>query len=160
MESHLSQDKPVKTDDQQKCGDFCLVCFSKVDRSKLPKQRSLLSSNLNVIFLLRKVLQVPSELLIGNFKKCGSPAYWISLCENCSQLTGQAMEHHLQILNLVNQLRSILKLITDKIRYSSVLSTETFISYHAQDEKGSMQEKRLDILKRTREFVTNCELIN
>ncbi len=145
---------------EEKLGDFCLVCFSKVDRSKVPKQNSLLSNNLNVIFILRNLLQVPSEILIDNFKKCGSPAYWISLCENCSQLTGQAMEHHLQILELVNQLRSILKLFTDKMNESSVLLDRTLSSFQdnlRDDKKKSMQEKRLHILKRTREFVTNCK---
>ncbi len=159
----LPSDKLVEIKCAEQLEDFCLVCFSKVDRSKLPKQNSLLSSSLNVIFLLRNLLQVPSEILIGNFKKCGSPAYWISLCEKCSELSSQAMEHHLQILKLVNQLRSLLKLFTDKMNQSSVLLDRTLSSYQddlKDDKMKSMEERRLSILKRTREFVTNCKPIN
>lgn len=132
-----------------KGGDLCLVCCLEVPINQVNKKErptNLLSSNLKVMFLFKNLLQVPEEQLLANMRKYGDPINWITLCKHCHQLTSEAMERHLQILTLVNQLRSILKLIVRKTRDSNHVKVQQH-----------RNKKKTEIWRWTREFVMNCK---
>ncbi len=82
----------------------------------------LLSSNLEVIFILRKLLEVPGVHLENHLKECGTdPEDWIRLCDKCTELTRNARKLDAEIKKLEKQLRCVRNEVVDKMissRYS------------------------------------------
>lgn len=94
--------------------DLCFVCCSRVQvsRARVNCKNKLLNNNLRAVFLLRNLMQVPRCQLEENLKKCGNPENWVRLCEQCTQLTSEAMELHQKIVK-------IRQLILEKTKSSS-----------------------------------------
>jgi len=96
--------------------ELCLVCCSDIKSDN--NNRQLLSSNLNVFYLLRKVFKVTGIQLKNSLINCGNPAEWIQLCDKCSELTRQAEDLFGKLKCIERELNSIEQLIRDKARIS------------------------------------------
>jgi len=96
--------------------DLCVVCCSKLKSDNINSQ--VLSGNLNVFYLLRKVLQVPDNELKKNLISCGNPAEWIRLCAKCGELTRQAEELYRNLRTIERELNCVENLIWHKARLS------------------------------------------
>lgn len=137
--------------------DLCVVCCSKVKSLTLTgDDLDELDKNLDVIFLLKNLMQVPDILIKNNLKECGNPQDWgISLCEPCRKLNGEARCLHLEILNLGRKLEAIQKLVLDKTRLSILPSSPHFpVSFNDDKDKQCQKE---EIWRRARYFVANCK---
>lgn len=137
----------------------CLLCCSGVNSNQKPVKESndpgLLSNSLSVIFLLKKVLQVPDIQLQNNLQECGNPDQWIILCDQCADLSRKAKELHSQIVKTARQLRITENLILDKVK-NSPAAPEGFT--HGQSTAHPESPSRTKIWRSTREFITKCEL--
>lgn len=109
---------------------LCLICSSKDccpqnkngDYFNSPNgdNNTDISQQLNVIFLLKKLLQVPTVNLEKYLVKFGSPTNWqVSLCEQCTQLVNQAKDLHLLILENTAKLKRVQKVIVDKVKFQN-----------------------------------------
>ncbi len=102
----------------------CFLCCSEADIStnenKLGNDLSVLESNLNAIFILRNLLQVPSSQLESYLIEDGrNPEKWITLCAQCTQLTRRAKELDQNIKRIEKELRIIQSQVLSKIRKST-----------------------------------------
>lgn len=135
---------------------LCLICCSNVDTNKNHEssKTELISKNVQVIFLLRNLLQVPSFQLERNLKEYGNPETWICLCEQCTRLITQALDLHFQVIKITKKLKSLKKLIVTKTRSSSASATLT------HNNSSRLYSKGKEIWKSTRKFVFNCKLFS
>ncbi len=115
--------------------DQCFVCggvlASIVNSSlnwrarKTGASAALLENNLDVIFLLRNLLQVPGIQLEAQLKECGAnPEDWISLCYQCTQLIKKARELDEELRKIQKHLKSIQNKVLDKIRAGDLRTTD------------------------------------
>ncbi len=101
----------------------CLLCgtLSTENEEIKTSAKKFLGSNLDVVFVLRNVLEVPRIQLESQLKKCGgdNPENWIRLCETCSQLTRTGRKLNEEISKLENQLEKVKKQATQLIKNST-----------------------------------------
>lgn len=91
----------------------CIFCYAEIPPQCFPKQppdimamalsdslepemrdlttcqvqkKDLLSQNLDVIFILRKIFKVPSTQLSSYLKSCPDIGNWITVCVNCDKV--------------------------------------------------------------------------
>jgi len=139
---------------------LCLICGSSVSQLDNTKSANVsgISQQLNVIFILRNLLQVPNHQLHKFLTKCENPENWISLCDDqCSQLIQEAWDTHLQIVKLSRKLKGYQKLTVGKVKSSSNTSPDGIDRDDDGNERSSVANKLL-IWKETRKFVRNCKL--
>lgn len=97
-------------------GEFrgCLICLEpctvkkcdvEVIKDKEPEICTGHNEELNLMFILKKVLNVPSELIARNLIKHGSPSEWgISVCGSCklTYLERYGWSDFIKIFNFVH----------------------------------------------------------
>lgn len=137
------------------------MCCSK----EIPKSENTnrIVTNLNVFFLLKTLLQVPNNQLETNFKDVGNPEDWVRLCNQCSHLTEQANKLYCKIVKAEIELKSVRKLIVEKIKSSHIglISGDNggnvYESRLVKNQDSEKYGKRQTIWESTREFTTTCK---
>lgn len=134
---------------------FCFICGSKEclpnennnfcsDTENTDNYSSAISQQLNVIFILKHLLQVPSSSLQTYLVKLGNPTKWqINLCSHCTQLINQAKDLHFLILKISSKLKNVQKEIVDKAKLHSA----------SPDNLDHLNNNL--VYKETRQFVEN-----
>lgn len=142
---------------------LCLFCWSEVtsptenvysSNSFLNTDSSLLSKNLEVIFILRNLLEVPSLHLENQLIDCSSdPCDWIKLCDQCTQLTRKARELDQKIKKIEKQLRCVRKQVVEKIRSYNCSQED----YDDLKQKAYLGRNSLTFEEKIRSFVKTCK---
>lgn len=98
----------------------CFVCCGITTRknskdNSVKSDTSLLSKNLDVIFFLKKLLKVPTTLLVNQLKECGQdPEDWLKLCDHCNHLTKRAKELDMEIRKIEKEFSCVQKHVVEK----------------------------------------------
>ncbi len=150
--------------DNQDNNFLCLICgcwCADVDQSHhhsaniSNKKYPGISKQLNVIFILKNLLQLPNNQLHKFLKNYGNSENWISLCAQCTQLTEESRKLHLQIVQVTRELKGYQKLIVEKVKSSP--------NKPPGDDDGSSEvtqlrdNPKLTIWNKTRTFVKYCK---
>ncbi len=93
----------------------CFLCCSSNSENEAfrTSAKSLVESNLDVVFLLRNLLQVPRIQLERQLKKSGdSPENWMRFCSKCTQLTRYARKLDQKIKKIEIQVLQLIKTST------------------------------------------------
>lgn len=133
---------------------YCFICWRGTrDRLKLepvvpPKSPPHhLNSSLSVIFLLRKVLGLPQNVLITLLGNCGrggggdNPADWgIKLCISCSAIFKEAHFLYRRLIKIQADFQEVAKLLRDTL----------VDSQSTQENENEETEATMHLEKRTR----------
>lgn len=139
--------------------EVCLVCGSKISLHQTETDNGhFLSKNFSVIFLMRNLLQLPVGQVEWNLKDFGNPENWITLCENCSELTRKGEKLYQKIVKINKELKLIRNKIVNKIR-SDHYNDENVFKIDSDCDCDNVMTKRQKIGRETRDFVTNCNFI-
>lgn len=138
---------------------MCFVCgvVLKVNVETLngrSKKKSagaaLLENNLDITFLLRKMLQVPCIQLECQLMESGdNPESWISLCDHCTKLIKNARELDEKIRGIREEFRLIQLNVIRKISAGSCEATT---------EDHDNYQRNSDFERTIRSFVKECKL--
>ncbi len=153
----------VKQEEEEEGGedevDLCIVCCSPAAQvNSLQNSEHLLSANLSVVFLVSKVLQVPSGQLEENLRECGNPMNWIRLCEQCSRLARQAEQLHSQIVRTKQQLRCVEQSILERAKTGSLSSSKSSSMSIDERSEGKWKWKRKEIWRKTRAAISSSKI--
>ncbi len=130
----------------------CFLCCTSFSQKEL--HRTTVTYNLDVVFLLRNLLHVPSIHLESQLKESGhNPEDWISLCDQCTQLIKNARELDKELQKIQMQLRSIQKQVLEKIRACGEQGT----TVDKQEDKETCRKNSTLFGERTKSFVRNCK---
>ncbi|ODM90967.1 putative zinc finger protein [Orchesella cincta] len=135
----------------------CLMCYKLVEGQGEVQSTEKLQENLNTIFILRKVLEVPNEQLQTYMKHCNGPSNWIGFCEACQPLIKDALEVNDKIVGLMKQLEKCKELVVDKIRENVRRKEEESSSSEnclTCGETGCKQEHKSYLTYKIRKHVT------
>lgn len=136
-------------------GYQCFTCSSKITtKNSVKTNYSSLSSNINVFFVLRKVLHVPSILLKDQLKESGiNPQDWIRLCDQCTHLIKKGRHLHQEITKIEKQFRSVRKQIVENLLGSRLLKED----YDNLKKKAYLDRNSLLFDDKIRLFVKTCK---
>lgn len=162
MDSFEEMSPPAQlTEDNSVEVVWCVVCCSKVivtpikneilfsGNSGISESDKRLERNLDVVFLLRNLMKVPSNHLERDLKEFGdNPEDWLSLCDKCTKFTRQARRLHQRIIETEKELKCIQKIIISQTRSSSKRSSV--------NDNLHLHYPNHEIWSRTRCFVKNC----
>lgn len=147
----------------------CVICCSKVyiknrsfyDSVKDQTDDDFLCTNLYVIFVLQKLLQVPNFNLKCNLLELGNPESWISVCSHCSKLTKRAWKLHQKVVQFNQELKSIKNTVIERAKSSCLpqnvddfMCVSTSPSADEDNEQVILSTKKR-VWKITRDFITN-----
>ncbi|CAL8085502.1 unnamed protein product [Orchesella dallaii] len=107
----------------------CLMCYDKVvEEQTEEKATKELQENLNAIFILKRLLELPNEMLQTYLKHCKGPSNWIGICERCRPIMKEAFDANDKIMELMKQIEKCKALVVDKIKKNVEKKTEEWKS--------------------------------
>lgn len=123
----------------------CLICATPNINFLAPHLApKLIEKHLKIMFLLRKVLEIPSNKLVNFLQGFPNIDDWISVCDKCETLVNQCKEFYQELWE-VNR-----KFENGKQRIVKLVEESWSSNCNANDNKGT-----LDIFKQVRENVNN-----
>lgn len=147
----------------------CLICYVKLRGSEdgSPEEsevdtssgKQFLAKDLNAIFILRNLLEVPSEQL-ETYLEHGNPSEWtfVRFCVGCGEMVDNAKKIYQEILDASRVFASIKGEIVNTVKNS--WRTSSISNHEVQVPLGSSRgeaEKTRRMVEETREFVVGSE---
>lgn len=137
----------------------CLICGLKNSSGKQLKdncdESSLISKHLHVIFLLRNILEVPTDKLVIFLISHPNVESWLSVCDTCSQMVNNCKSTYQAILTAQSKFRTAKQGIIQNLKRSALIKQEITQEEFLDD----FPDKSVDIVEEIRGFVVHSKLI-
>lgn len=126
----------------------CLLCYKAIKESELSPvlTNDKVVANLDVVFVLRKMLNVPSLKLQDYLENFGCPDKWVKYCRKCLCLVDKALRIQKEISKLENKLRECQAKMKEEIEANFQVNTKSTISMYPNQDVTRITEE-------TREYV-------
>lgn len=103
----------------------CLLCglhrCNEEQFTDKTAESSLISKHLQVIFLLRNILEVPSSKLVIFLKSHPNLESWLSVCDKCTQMVNHCKSTYQSILEAQNKFRTVKQEIVQLLKNSALI---------------------------------------
>lgn len=96
----------------------CLLCFKTTDENTMKSIPSITEINFQVMFILKKMLDIPSDTLADYLERFGHPREWITFCNTCVPKVNKAIVIQKEINRLEENLRACQKELLNTIKKS------------------------------------------
>ncbi|CAL8085406.1 unnamed protein product [Orchesella dallaii] len=107
----------------------CLICYKKLIEDETGQKTTGddgLHDNLNILLVLRRLLQVPSEDVKKCLRYCGNPTNWFRVCMECQPLIQNALNVNDKLVEVLKQLDKCRELIVKQMRISRRNNNKAF----------------------------------
>ncbi|CAL8085415.1 unnamed protein product [Orchesella dallaii] len=107
----------------------CLICYKTFIDTKSGTSQKItgdngLRGNMNILVILRRLLDVPSEDVKKCLQYCGNPSNWFKVCTECQPLIQHALSVNDKLVEVLKQLNNCKDLIVEQIKESVLKSNE------------------------------------
>ncbi len=96
----------------------CLLCFKTTDENTMKSIPSITEMDFQVMFVLKKMLNIPSNALADYLERFGNPREWITFCNACIPKVNKAIVIQKEINRLEENLRTCQKELVNTIKKS------------------------------------------
>lgn len=144
----------------------CIFCMHLVNKNVKTRRhsknhddgvkRGLIDNEMNVIFIVRKLLSLPEQLCIELLEKFGNPSSWLVTCSKCSEIVNDARAIHKKLIALEITLDKKRKVVTQKIIDSAEKSVSLRTKRLLESQKNGESQKNYS----TSALIRNTVLLN
>jgi len=106
---------PTRSNRQLRSIQRCFLCLSSGLSQKLEDSEEYIDKQIDVIFLLRYCLKIPSYHCEVFLRQNGNPSTWFNLCGNCESMIQGARCNYSNAQKLLIDLKNGVKLIETKL---------------------------------------------
>jgi len=107
---------PTRSNRQLRSKQTCFLCLSSTLSKKLDdSEEYYFDEQLDVVFLLRYCLKIPSSQCEVYLREYGNPSTWLDVCENCESMIQETRDSYTNAQKLLQIFKNGVKLIETKL---------------------------------------------